>query len=65
MGERRPDARQRTSAQPGLTGDPPPTGPSDPPARRPGRGTLAGRLTLSGDWDSTATNEEIAEDFYR
>lgn len=30
--------------------------------RRAG-GSLAGRLVLDGDWDSTETNEDIARDF--
>lgn len=31
--------------------------------RRPGRGSLAGRLSWADDWDSPETNEEIARDF--
>ncbi|MFC9690106.1 type II toxin-antitoxin system Phd/YefM family antitoxin [Kribbella sp. NPDC056951] len=31
--------------------------------RRSGRGSLAGRLTRSVDWDSPETNDEIADDF--
>ncbi len=31
--------------------------------RRSGRGSLAGRLSRSADWDSTETNDEIADDF--
>ncbi|KPM51411.1 prevent-host-death protein [Frankia sp. CcI49] len=30
---------------------------------RPAIGSLAGRLDLSGDWDTPATNDEIAADF--
>jgi prevent-host-death family protein len=33
-------------------------------ARRTGRGSLAGRLVLSDDWDSPEVNEAIARDFY-
>lgn len=31
--------------------------------RRAGRGTLAGHISRSDDWDSVETNEEIADDF--
>jgi prevent-host-death family protein len=31
--------------------------------RRTGRGSLRGRLVLTEDWDSPATNEQIARDF--
>ncbi|HEX6682309.1 MAG TPA: type II toxin-antitoxin system prevent-host-death family antitoxin [Candidatus Limnocylindrales bacterium] len=31
--------------------------------RRAARGSLRGKLMLSPDWDSDATNEEIARDF--
>ena len=31
--------------------------------RRAGRGSLAGRIHLSNDWDSAGTNEDIATDF--
>ena len=37
--------------------------PIAPRARRTGRGSLAGRLELSGDWDSPEVNEAIARDF--
>jgi prevent-host-death family protein len=30
---------------------------------RTGRGSLRGKLTLDGDWDSDETNAEIARDF--
>ena len=30
---------------------------------RTGRGALRGRLVVSDDWDSTAVNEAIADDF--
>ena len=33
------------------------------PAKRIGRGSLVGRLTLTDDWDAPETNEEIAQDF--
>ena len=32
-------------------------------ANRQGRGSLAGRIELSDDWDSPETNAEIAADF--
>jgi prevent-host-death family protein len=32
-------------------------------SRRPGRGSLRGRLVLPPDWDSPETNEAIAADF--
>jgi prevent-host-death family protein len=32
-------------------------------ARRAGRGLLSGQIGWSDDWDSTETNEEIADDF--
>ena len=31
--------------------------------RRTGRGSLAGRIDLGGDWDSPDVNESIARDF--
>ncbi len=31
--------------------------------RRRGRGSLRGQITFSPDWDSTAVNEAIADDF--
>ncbi|MEV0789455.1 type II toxin-antitoxin system prevent-host-death family antitoxin [Kribbella sp. NPDC050459] len=31
--------------------------------RRTGRGSLAGRIRLSPDWDSAEVNEQIADDF--
>jgi prevent-host-death family protein len=31
--------------------------------RRTGRGSLAGRLILAGDWDSAEVNEAISRDF--
>jgi prevent-host-death family protein len=34
-----------------------------PRAKRTGRGSLAGRLVLSDDWDSPETNDAIARDF--
>ena len=37
--------------------------PIAPRARRTGRGSLAGRLVLSPDWDSPEVNEAIARDF--
>ena len=37
--------------------------PLNPRARRTRRGSLAGRLVLTGDWDSAEVNEAIAQDF--
>ena len=37
--------------------------PIAPRARRTRRGSLAGRLELSADWDSPQVNEAIARDF--
>lgn len=37
--------------------------PLRPRAKRTGRGSLAGRLVLADDWDSTAVNDSIARDF--
>ncbi|MFD7160254.1 type II toxin-antitoxin system Phd/YefM family antitoxin [Kribbella sp. NPDC059898] len=31
--------------------------------RRTGRGSLAGRISVSPDWDSAEVNERIADDF--
>jgi len=31
--------------------------------RRRGRGSLRGRITISPDWDSSAVNEGISDDF--
>ena len=31
--------------------------------RRTGRGSLAGQIGFSDDWDSAETNEQIADDF--
>jgi prevent-host-death family protein len=37
--------------------------PIAPRARRRGRGSLAGRLSLSPDWDSPEVNEAVAREF--
>ena len=37
--------------------------PLEPRTRRTARGSLAGRIDLSGDWDSDETNEAVARDF--
>ena len=54
-----PDAH----GQHGLAADSDPPADAPPSLRRPGRGTLAARITLADDWDSAGTNEEIARDF--
>ena len=35
----------------------------NPRAERTGRGSLAGRLRLTGDWDTPSVNDAIARDF--
>jgi prevent-host-death family protein len=37
--------------------------PLSPRAKRTGRGSLAGRLVLTDDWDAPDVNEAIARDF--
>ena len=37
--------------------------PLSPRANRSGRGSLAGRLVLTDDWDAPEVNEAIAHDF--
>lgn len=37
--------------------------PLNPRADRTGRGSLAGHLVLTDDWDAPAVNEDIARDF--
>jgi len=37
--------------------------PLNPGAKRTGRGSLAGRLLLSDDWDAPEVNDAIARDF--
>jgi prevent-host-death family protein len=37
--------------------------PLHPRTKRTSRGSLAGRLVMADDWDSTAVNDSIARDF--
>jgi hypothetical protein len=64
MSERRPGTRHFVQpTEPDGVADPPATNPPYTLVRRPGRGSLASRITAANDWDSTETNEQIAADF--